>query len=1013
MESLIRAKLDAQMPMGLEVKVGMKRPYRFLVLAAAGILLAGLPAVLFNPVFSLAGGSSPFETRLAARMSRLTKAKPPQASQGALPAGEPAVNPKLSSHLRELARSVPQQAGTISQGAPPAAAVLASAHLPKAVRDGLRGRMMRINEAGEVQVYILVTRVSAGNLQALESAGAKIERQDIRMGILQAHIPVTRLDSISALPFVKFVRTPNYAIHFTGSVTTQGDSILKADQVRSLLHLDGAGIKVGVISDGIKGIFATNCTTCGPTTAAISPIASGDLPMATGTRNSNGVLTSVSGGITAKSFLCNTPGETGCGVTAGDLEDIQPGCSFQGAGAEGTAILEIVRDLAPGTQLYFANAATDLDFTHAVSYIGQNADIGIDDVGFVGLPYNGTSDVSEASANALNSSTNPLRGYFTAAGNFAGYHYLSLYTDSGVDGSSITSEAGDLHLFQAVSAADSTADHPATNDVLGLGAQPYDLIELPAGGEAVVVLNWDDPFTNSTNNYDLFLVQESTGQVVARSTNIQSTQNRTQPIEFVDYVNNTGAQDRFHILIQNVPDPNTGEPAAAKHLNMYVFQPECAASGPLTLSRTTLQDHNFNTASESIVAESDAGGSPVSVTSVAAVGATDILTGQPVSDPTTIEPYSSLGPTLDGRLKPDITAVDGVSVTGAGNFENPFFGTSAAAPHAGGIAALLLQAASCLKSGSAGALDPATARQTLRNLVLNNADPLGGAIPNDVYGYGRINALASADLLIPTANASAPQIVSGNISTGASLQLDGSGSKDPTGCPLSYNWSGTCGTVSGTSAMPTVNCPFGTNSESLTVTNNGVTLSQPASVQVTVTDFTIGASPASATVSAGSPASYMITVSPRLGAYSNPIAFSCSNLPAKSACSFSPASLSPGANSASTTLTISTTARSAAPPIPFQPLPGAPAALCLGILLLIVFLIARQRQFRFRAWAPILVGALLAAWLLLTVACGGGSSPSSSSPPAPSGTPAGTYSVSITGTAGSLTHSSGATLVVQ
>src|SRR5204863_4618952 len=44
------------------------------------------------------------------------------------------------------------------------------------------------------------------------------------------------------------------------------------------------------------------------------------------------------------------------------------------------------------------------------------------------------------------------------------------------------------------------------------------------------------------------------------------------------------------------------------------------------------------------------------------------------------------------RQKPDITAADGVSVTGAGGFGISFFGTSAAAPHAAAIAALLKSA---------------------------------------------------------------------------------------------------------------------------------------------------------------------------------------------------------------------------------------------------------------------------------------------------------------------------------
>src|SRR5262249_9543337 len=50
------------------------------------------------------------------------------------------------------------------------------------------------------------------------------------------------------------------------------------------------------------------------------------------------------------------------------------------------------------------------------------------------------------------------------------------------------------------------------------------------------------------------------------------------------------------------------------------------------------------------------------------------------------------------RQKPDITAADGASVTGVGGFGSPFYGTSAAAPHAGAIAALLKSAKANLTS---------------------------------------------------------------------------------------------------------------------------------------------------------------------------------------------------------------------------------------------------------------------------------------------------------------------------
>jgi len=99
---------------------------------------------------------------------------------------------------------------------------------------------------------------------------------------------------------VRYIRLPDYGVKSTGSVDSQGDAILKANLVRQQFGLDGTGVRVGVISDGIGGIFATGCTSCGPTSAIPSPITTSDLPSATGTRNSSGVLTSVSGGIIAQ-----------------------------------------------------------------------------------------------------------------------------------------------------------------------------------------------------------------------------------------------------------------------------------------------------------------------------------------------------------------------------------------------------------------------------------------------------------------------------------------------------------------------------------------------------------------------------------------------------------------------------------------------------------------------------------------------------------------------------------------
>jgi subtilisin family serine protease len=148
---------------------------------------------------------------------------------------------------------------------------------------------------------------------------------------------------------------------------------------------------------------------------------------------------------------------------------------------------------------------------------------------------------------------------------------------------------------------------------------------------------------------------------------------------------------------------------------------------------------NYNTLAGSVGAQSDSGGG---VISVGAINASD-----PGTD--TIASYSSRGPTGDGRIKPDITAIDGVNVTGAGGFPDPFFGTSAAAPHVAGLAALLLQFRPDLQTGESGD-DPATDRTTLRNASLNGGVDLGAAGTDNVFGFGRADGSSSAAQLFAT-----------------------------------------------------------------------------------------------------------------------------------------------------------------------------------------------------------------------------------------------------------------------
>jgi subtilisin family serine protease len=235
--------------------------------------------------------------------------------------------------------------------------------------------------------------------------------------------------------------------------------------------------------------------------------------------------------------------------------------------------------------------------------------------------------------------------------------------------------------------------------------------------------------------------------VVARS--IDRQQGAQDAIEFVDFVNR-GGDGRFHIVIQNVENR-----AAPRDLNVFAFAPQCAHGAPLRIASGRHERLNYNTESRSLSAQSDAGGTPASVISVGAIcsasaQAAAAFAGSDAPSEScndqshrTAQFYSSRGPTLDGRLKPDISGIDGVSITGAGRFGSPFFGTSAAAPHVAAIAALVLHAAPCLRAG--GTLTPATARTTVRQLMLNGADPIAPQ-PDNTFGAGLANAQRAVTL---------------------------------------------------------------------------------------------------------------------------------------------------------------------------------------------------------------------------------------------------------------------------
>jgi hypothetical protein len=231
-----------------------------------------------------------------------------------------------------------------------------------------------------------------------------------------------------------------------------------------------------------------------------------------------------------------------------------------------------------------------------------------------------------------------------------------------------------------------------------------------------------------------------------------------------------------------------------------------------------------------------------------------------------------------------------------------------------------------------------------------------------------------------------------------------------------------CGTSLAAGASCLVSVTFeptasGTRTGSLSFTDNATGSPQSVAMSGTGEDFTVGiasGSSSTATVTAGGTATYAVSVTPE-GGFNQAVSIACSGAPSLATCTASPASVAPdGTNPAQVNITVTTTAASAMPP---GPAPARPFTrekfLLLGVgLVFLAILASLARPQPRRTWLGL---ALALAMIGMLAACGG-SGPTSSTTGGGShtaGTPAGTYSLTVSGSDGSLTHSTTLTLTVQ
>lgn len=473
---------------------------------------------------------------------------------------------------------------------------------------------------GLVAVDITAT-VSRRLLSQITSLGGKLGYVSEAQKAIRAWLPLSAMETIAANDAVITVMPAAQATTNIGAITGQGIVSHKAKQVVAAGYT-GAGVRVGVLSDTV-GI-----TTAQDQLNALK--ATGDLPA------------------------------DAVAITVGGV--VQHG----GTGSsEGTAMMEIVADMAPGAKIFFATAFTSVasfaDNIRALRAAPYNCDIIVDDVNY----FNEGAFQDGPIAQAVNDVVASGALYFSSAGN----------SGSLTAGTSGTWE-GDFNEGPA-----SATPLPAGYTLhLFSGSQAYNVLKTSNNR---VSLKWSDALGASNNDYDLFVLNSTGTSIVCSSLNIQS--GTQDPYEFCG---STSIVAGNRIVV--------AKKAAAAQRALRVD----THRGTLTIATTgSTYGHNAaaNTQTTAAVYWNSAktgskafvGGAANPTESFNSDGPRKIFY-QPNGTP--ITPGNLLFSTNGGQTlnKPEIAAADGAFSKTTGFL--PFFGTSAAAPHAAAIAALVKSA---------------------------------------------------------------------------------------------------------------------------------------------------------------------------------------------------------------------------------------------------------------------------------------------------------------------------------
>jgi subtilisin family serine protease len=404
--------------------------------------------------------------------------------------------------------------------------------------------------------------------------------------------------------------------------------------------------------------------------------------------------TGVKIGVLSDSY--NFRGGAAADIASGDL----PAAGVQvlqdsGTSDEGRAMLQLIHDLAPGSPLAFATAnGGEGAFAQRIRDLADpalgNCQVIVDDVTYLAEPFFQDGIVAQAVDDVV---TTRGVAYFSSAGNAASRAYesttINFAPDAGLG-------SGSFFDFDP-----------------GPGVDTRQQITIPATSTFTLSFQWDQPFYTAggvTTDLDIFVLVG--GSLFGTATNNILNQ---RPAEIISITNN-GGQGTADIVIRRNSGPNVGR---LKYVNFgaVITVNEFATNSP------TISPHAGSANAMAVAAA-------------------------PYFNHRTFESFTSRGPTTilfsptgtplgsaQVRAKPDITAVDATNTTFFGSDIDSdglpnFSGTSAAAPHAAAVAALVRQA------------NPSFTPAQVYNRLITTADPNIGSTPGNtnIVGAGLIDA---------------------------------------------------------------------------------------------------------------------------------------------------------------------------------------------------------------------------------------------------------------------------------